>query len=285
MIPSLHGIFASATTQFVGPLDQLINEGASVIAAYSVRRLLTTYTGIACRLRSNGANTEGDINFLQNGDIDLSAISALIASDGGSSAFCVNIKNQSSFGATRDATQSTTSSQPNFSSNYQGKGAIGGNGVTSSFLNTNLGTLPQPFFIVMVLNFSGISSAREILTINQTLQTNRFIRINANNTISANTGSTLTSSGTISTGSNKIAILGNGASSSIFINDILNTNGNMGNTQLFFNAGRLGRSASQSWFSQTGNTLSEFILFNGDPTSLSSWSAFLTNQKNYFGTP
>lgn len=284
MIPSLHGIFAATPTPFVGSLDQLQTEGAFATRIYSPRRLLTSYTGAACRLRSDGANTEGDINFLQNGDIDLSAVSALIASDGGTSAFCRTFYNQTG-NTTFDANQTTTSIQPNFSSNYQSKGAIGGVGVPGSFLNANLGTLTQPFFINMVINFSGTAALRQIVSTSASTL-NRFVRVNSNNTVAANTGSTLTTTSTILSGINRIGILGNGASSSIFINDSVAATGSMGNTQLLMIGGRLGSSStSTTWFGQTGNTLSEFIYFETDPTVLPSWSAFLANQKSYFGTP
>jgi hypothetical protein len=52
-------------------------------------------------------------------------------------------------------------------------------------------------------------------------------------------------------------------------------------------AARLGRSitATTSFFTTNNNTISEVIVFNGNPTLLAGWPAFVAAQKEYFGIP
>lgn len=63
--------------------------------------------------------------------------------------------------------------------------------------------------------------------------------------------------------------------------------GNTGNTNLNMSAARIGRSSvsTTTWFNSAGNTMSEVIVFNGDPTALAGWPAFVAAQKAYFGIP
>jgi hypothetical protein len=90
-------------TLFTGLLDTY--SGAA--AAYSLRLLDSTYTGDAIRVRRASDNTEQDIGFDGNGDLDTSALATFCA---GTNGFIRTWYDQS--GNANHATQGTTANQP-----------------------------------------------------------------------------------------------------------------------------------------------------------------------------
>jgi hypothetical protein len=90
-------------TLFTGLLDTY--SGAA--AAYSLRLLDSTYTGDAIRVRRASDNTEQDIGFDVNGDLDTSALTTFCT---GTNGFVKTWYDQS--GNAYDATQATTANQP-----------------------------------------------------------------------------------------------------------------------------------------------------------------------------
>lgn len=86
-------------------LDALIASG-KVAAAFSTRKLSTTYAGQCLRLRRSSDNAESDFGFVDN-VLDVAAIATFI---GGGSGFAVTWYDQS--GNTRDVIQATTANQP-----------------------------------------------------------------------------------------------------------------------------------------------------------------------------
>jgi len=86
------------------PLD-LVKE--SVMYAFSLRKLRTSYTGSAIRIRRGSDSVEFDIGFDINGDLDIATLSALCPT---ASAFVTTWYDQSGNGL--NATQSTGSLQP-----------------------------------------------------------------------------------------------------------------------------------------------------------------------------
>ena len=117
----------------------LLDTYSGAAAAYSVRLLRTAYTGNALRVRENSGNTETDIGFDSNGDLDTAAIASHCGSANG---YVVTWYDQS--GNTKDATQSTTSAQPQI---YNGSAVSTENGEpaiewTSSHTLQTAATLP-----------------------------------------------------------------------------------------------------------------------------------------------
>lgn len=88
---------------FVGPLDAF----ATPHRAHSFRRLLTSYTGPAIKVRRSTDNVEYDIGFTPEGDLDQSD---LLAKIGSASAYIVTWYDQSGNG--RHLTQATAAAQP-----------------------------------------------------------------------------------------------------------------------------------------------------------------------------
>jgi hypothetical protein len=94
---------------FVGevPTNLLLDDYGSAAAAYSVRKLRSAYSGSCMRIRESGGNTETDIGFDSNGDLDTAAIAAHCQDSNG---YVVTWYDQS--GSSNDARQSTTANQP-----------------------------------------------------------------------------------------------------------------------------------------------------------------------------
>jgi hypothetical protein len=104
--------------QFV--TDLLLEDYPGAAAAYSVRKIRSAYTGDAMRIREDGGNTETDIGFDSNGDLDTAAIATHCGSANG---YVVTWYDQS--GNANNATQSTTTQQPQI---YNGSAVITENG-------------------------------------------------------------------------------------------------------------------------------------------------------------
>ena len=76
-------------------------------AAYSLRKLRNAYSGSAIRVRRSNDNTEQDIGFDANGNLDTAALTSFCT---GTNGFITTWYDQSSIG--RDATQTTAIRQP-----------------------------------------------------------------------------------------------------------------------------------------------------------------------------
>jgi len=100
--------------------DLLLDTYTGAAAAYSVRKLDKDYTGYAMKVREDSGDTEADIGFDSNGDLDTAAIATHCGSANG---YVVTWYDQS--GNSNNATQSTSSAQPQI---YNGTAVITENG-------------------------------------------------------------------------------------------------------------------------------------------------------------
>jgi len=100
--------------------DRLLEDYPGAEAAYSVRKIRDLYTGSALRVREDGSNTETDIGFDSNADLDTAAIASHCGSANG---YVVTWYDQSGNG--NDMAQATTSSQPQI---YDGSAVLTKNG-------------------------------------------------------------------------------------------------------------------------------------------------------------
>lgn len=263
----------------MGPLDALMAQGAVLRHASSVRRLLSSYTGPACKLRGNGIGTLEDISYLSDGSLDLSAAAALAAADGGTQALWHTAYDHAGI---VDATQTTDANQMEFSVSTETKGAMGGAAASSRWLNLNLGTITQPTFFLFVVNV-GVLNGNRVLFGTSASATTRFARIGTA-APQQNWGVTLAGSN-IATGKHTLGFLSNDTTSKIYADGVLDVTGDADNTLLDLSGGRIGALSvtTTNWTANAGNTLSEVIIFDGDPTGLAGWSDFITAQKAYFG--
>ena len=98
----------------------LLNTYSGAAAAYSVRKLSSTYSGPAIRIREDGGDTETDIGFDSNGRLDTAAIEAWCGANNG---FVVIWYDQS--GNNRNATAAADTDEPKI---YNGTAVITKNG-------------------------------------------------------------------------------------------------------------------------------------------------------------
>ena len=133
--------------------DLLLDTYTGAAAAYSVRKLDKDYTGSCMRIREDSGDTETDIGFDSNGDLDTSAIATHCGSANG---YVVTWYDQS--GNSNNATQSTSGSQPQI---YNGTAVITENGKASIYWSgtkiLNCGdfstlTVGQSFFVAKSAN-------------------------------------------------------------------------------------------------------------------------------------
>lgn len=80
--------------------------GTDILAAYSLRKLSSTYSGDAVRVRRTSDNAEQDIGFDASGNLDTSALTTFLGSDDG---FLAKWYDQS--GNSRDGSQTNASRQ------------------------------------------------------------------------------------------------------------------------------------------------------------------------------
>lgn len=118
--------FVPAGESFIGLLDSY--SGAA--AAYSVRRLSSTYTGSAIRIREDGTDTELDIGFDSNGDLDTAAIATHCGVNNG---YVDTWYDQS--GNSIDLIQATYGSQPQI---YNGAAVITQNGKPAVYFDNTI---------------------------------------------------------------------------------------------------------------------------------------------------
>ena len=101
------GMFACAISNVVDPLF-LDTYGTNVKVAYSLRKLSSTYSGPAIRVREGLFNTETDIGFDSDGNLDEAALLSHCSSNG--TGFIAKWYDQSGNGG--DLVQGTNASQP-----------------------------------------------------------------------------------------------------------------------------------------------------------------------------
>lgn len=135
------------------------------VAGYSVRRLLTNYTGACMRVRESGGNTEADIGFDSSGYLDTAAIATHCGSSVG---FVTKWYSQATTGGTgsgNDLVQTTTTQQPQI---YNGSSVITDNGVAAvDFPNVANGRIG----LDLQSNVRSIEGASSLIFVNHIDQT------------------------------------------------------------------------------------------------------------------
>lgn len=93
-------------TSIISPSALLLDTYPGAAAAYSLRKLSSTYNGSAIRVRRSSDNTEQDIGFVNN-VLDTTALTTFVGANNG---FVTTWYDQS--GNTRNTTQATAGNQP-----------------------------------------------------------------------------------------------------------------------------------------------------------------------------
>ena len=221
----VQGFVSAGVVPYVGLLDTYTNAAA----AYSVRKLRDAYAGSAIRVRRSSDNTEQDIGFDGNGNLNESALTTFVGANNG---FVTTFYDQS--GNSRNATQTTAANQPQIVSSgsvilENGKPSLQFDG-SNDFFNTGnkllqLNTTVAAAFDFTRENVSGTligqwssnTTGRTLLTTNQNSQGVAQINIlryfnstaTVNNDIVAPSGMNLIF-WNIATGSNNYQVFNNG---------------------------------------------------------------------------
>jgi hypothetical protein len=100
----------STSSQKVGGFTGILDEFTGAAAAYSVRKLSSTYSGNAMRVRRSSDDTEQDIAFTGSGVLDTSSLLSFVGTGGTDNGFVTIWYDQS--GNAKNALNTTESQQP-----------------------------------------------------------------------------------------------------------------------------------------------------------------------------
>lgn len=254
---------------YVGLLDLFPNAAA----AYSLRKLRAAYSGAAVRVRESGGNTEADIGFDANGDLDTSA---LLAHCGANDGFVTVWYDQS---LSNDATQTTASNQPKIVSagslvTENGKPAVDFDGVDDGLFAVDNAT-----FDALGVNGQcqlAVASLKSVATSNITAKGNYrpglkqvSLKISYAN-VASNTALQSTSNIVIGDqyllGFNATAISGTNTTVDIILNGVIDNSGVVTaadyNNAFDFSIGQASASPSAM-----NGTIQELIVFDDDKAS------------------
>jgi hypothetical protein len=136
----------------------LLDTYGGAAAAYSLRKLSSTYSGNAIRVRRSSDNAETNIGFDGSGNLDQAALTMFIGANNG---FVTTWYDQS--GNSKDATQATAINQPRIVNAgsidlVNTKPAILGDGSNDTLINSTL-SLTNPSSIFTVVDKVGTSGS------------------------------------------------------------------------------------------------------------------------------
>jgi hypothetical protein len=146
--------FGLPLATYIPPAPLLLDTYSGAAAAYSLRKLRTSYSGAAIRVRRSSDNAEADIGFNVNDELDTAT---LLAFCGAGNGFVTTWYDQSGNG--RNPEQATVANQPQIVSSgsvilENGKPALRFDGI-NDFLRKDFGiTFPQPntYFTLIKIN-------------------------------------------------------------------------------------------------------------------------------------
>lgn len=265
----------SGGASFVGPLDALVAQGASLIAGFANRRLASSYLGAPAILQSDDTgNPEASIPFDSNGNIDLATVTTLIG--GGTVARYKTWHDQFSGG--RDVTQATQANQPPFSTSTIATGAVeiavaGASLASASFAIT------QPFTVFAVVKATGGANRTILGHLDGASSVANTCRAASTGGMSGNYGSNATGPTLTPATLGLVRFYLNGASSAIYVNE-------SGTTGL--NVGTNNPTGLRPFLNNVGSngfvgTCPELIVFSGDPSGLAGWASFIAATQAYYG--
>ena len=206
----------------------LLDTYSGAAAAYSLRKLRTDYSGSAIRVRESGGNTEADIGFDSNGDLDTVA---LLAHCGANDGFVATWYDQSGNG--NDISNPVVTSQAKIVNTgsvvtLNSKPAFDSEGITTfnlSSSNTQLWTGNKSYSMFSAFGLSGVVSTQHLSTyIGGSPDTYRLAMLSGNNLRLQsfdNSGGNSLSSATVSTNANFIAsIFRTQSTTQVFANNV-----------------------------------------------------------------
>lgn len=219
------GIIASQRTSAAPPAGLLLDTYPGAAAAYSLRKLSTAYTGAAIRVSRDFDSAQTDIGFDGSGNLDIIALSAFVL---GSNGRVVTWYDQS--GNSRNA---ISSSPPFIRLNgvtyiLNGKPSVFWTNGLNQYMNVSFSAISQPISVFAVNQLNNASSINSSVLFDSN-GTNGFVILqngltespNNTYTITAGTSQSIESS---NTNTNLTSAYFNGASSNVYVNNILKVN-------------------------------------------------------------
>jgi hypothetical protein len=264
--------------------------GTNVLGAYSLRKLSSSYTGAAIRVRRDTDNAEQDIGFDSNGDLDTSALNAFVPDNG----YVVKWYDQSGNG--RDGTQISVNKQLQVVSSN----AL----ITKNSLPTTQGgnskhvdisgfpTTSQPITTFDVYAHHSAGAAGTDSTFVSKISTANFIRTDYKRFVrvgilSAFGGTSINAQGATAHGDTDLHVVTrmmNGASSVVRVDQVAEGRSGGGDwvrtgAQMGPFDTSIGTNSTSSYYGQ----LSEIIIFAADKTS--ELTGIEDDMKTYYSTP
>lgn len=153
-------LYDTLTGAGVIPITYLLDSYPGASAAYSVRRLSSTYSGAALRVRRSSDNAEQDIGFV-GFDLDTTALSSFVGANNG---FVTKWYDQS--GNNRDMVQTTAGLQPTIISSgsliiRNGNLSIYYNNTFNIYHTTSYSFSNGPISTIGVVNMDGIVASSQ----------------------------------------------------------------------------------------------------------------------------
>lgn len=242
---------------FPKPTPYLLDTYEGAAAAYSLRRLRSSYTGPAVRVRRASNNDELDIYFNRDGSLDTATLEAFCA---GTDGFVKVWYDQSGNGL--DLTQTSTGAQFKVYDSITGYlGELRQNGSRTYFQN-NLATWSQPNSAFMVFNAQ--ASNTNMFDGRSSTDRNVFVNAPSNNRLTIYAGTNLFTTA-LSNGEYLGSSFFNGSSSSLYIDGAQKVSGDAGTDD--WNFGTVGQRYTINTTSNQTESIKELIIYNSDQSS------------------
>jgi hypothetical protein len=249
-------------------------------AAYSVRKLRSTYTGSAIRVRRTDL-TEQNIGFTSAGNLDTTALLAFTGTGALDNGFVTTWYDQSGNG--RNATQTTALNQPQIVSSgsviLQGtKPTLRLDG-TNDFLDASGVTTGNPKSIFIPSKFDSLALSEKVIF--DSISTNQALLYkDASNLMSIGFGTFTSTTYNATTNFILYSILHNGTTSNAYVNSSTQilTNQNLGTNA--FNGLRIGSVRGTASLFYNGN-IPEFVVWGSNQSS--NRTGIETNINTYYG--
>ena len=275
----------------------LLDQYSGAAGAYSLRKLRTAYTGSAIRVRRSNDNSEQDIGFTANGDLDTASLKTFV---GANSGFVTTWYDQST--NARNATQTTAANQPRVVNagtveRIAGEPSIFFDGSNDFFaanaISGDITGEDKPFSNYSVVNKTNTNVQGNVVSLGRTTDANPLIQVSLNATsqfsyaIRDNAGTqVIRGASGISYSANTnylFTTITTGTAVSFYINSINRTPGtnsaNVGTLTLnTFTIGALQRNTISNYFS---GYISEDVIYNSDNSS--NRTGIETNINSYYG--
>jgi hypothetical protein len=239
--------------------DLLLEDYPGAEAAYSVRKIRGAYTGDAMRIREDSGNTETDIGFDSNGDLDTAAIASHCGSANG---YVVTWYDQSGNG--NHAAAAVTTKQPQIYDGSSvitdnGRPAIKSDGTDDGLSCTLSAAVAQPISVSTVVTDLFAGGTAYLAEAGGSA----FVLFGSSSSVGINNGAWLIVSHSQGAGQNKLFALYSGTGSKIAIDGTQVASGNAGTNGIASGATHtiLGITAGSA---RLNGNLQEYILWPSD---------------------